>query len=199
MALDPETRCEPFAWGADEMTKEEGNPEMRNRQSIRCVLSCCVALLFAGLMGCASGAPEPDEEEVDAVASGARAYDAELARRLGADRYGMRRYVIAFLRAGPERGLDRAQAERLQRAHLANIERLAEEGKLALAGPFLDGGDLRGIFVFSVVTVEEAKALAATDPAVRAGLLTLEYHPWYGSAAVAQIAEIHERLARENP
>jgi uncharacterized protein len=68
--------------------------------------------------------------------------------------------------------------EALQKAHIANINRLAETKKLVVAGPFGDNGTLRGIFVFKVATLEEAKALAETDPSVKAGRLTIEVHPW---------------------
>lgn len=66
----------------------------------------------------------------------------------------------------------------LQQAHLANIMRLAELKKLVVAGPFGDDTPLRGIFVFRVASLDEARALAATDPAVRAGRLKIEMHPW---------------------
>jgi uncharacterized protein YciI len=68
--------------------------------------------------------------------------------------------------------------EELQRAHMANINRLAEMKKLVVAGPFGDDGNLRGIFVFKVASLDEAKALAETDPAVIAGRLAIDMHPW---------------------
>ena len=124
------------------------------------------------------------------------AYDSTLAAKLGADQYGMHKYVMAFLKAGPNRSQDSATAVQLQRAHMDNIFRLAEEGKLIVAGPFLDGGELRGIYIFNVETIEEAKALTETDPAVQAGRLVMELHPWYGSAAMQMVNEWHKKLQR---
>lgn len=126
-------------------------------------------------------------------------YDAQLAAELGADNYGMHKYVLALLKAGPNRGQDKQTAAELQRAHLANIQRLAEQGVLVLAGPFLDGGALRGIYVFDVDTVEDARKLTETDPAIQAGRLVMELHPWYGSAALKTINDVHGKLAKQSP
>lgn len=68
--------------------------------------------------------------------------------------------------------------EEIQKGHMANINRLAAMKKLIAAGPFGDDGRLRGIFVFRVGSLDEAKALTATDPAVQAGRLAMEIHPW---------------------
>jgi uncharacterized protein YciI len=79
---------------------------------------------------------------------------------------------------------------------MENIGRMAKEGKLVLAGPFLDDGQLRGIYIFNVETIAEAEALTNTDPAIKAGRLVMELHPWYGSAAVQEINGIHGRLMK---
>jgi uncharacterized protein len=126
-------------------------------------------------------------------------FDAALAAELGADDYGMRRYVMAFLKAGPNRDHDPEAAAALQRGHMEHIRRMAADGKLVMAGPFLDGGELRGVFVFAVETLEEAEALTLADPAVQAGRLALELHPWYGSAALMKVGEIHAVISRQNP
>ena len=90
----------------------------------------------------------------------------------------MNTLYLAFLKSGPNRTQPAAEAEEIQKAHLANIQRLAKLGKLVAAGPFGDDGALRGIFVFRVASLEEARALSDTDPAVKAGRLVLELHPW---------------------
>ncbi|MGB1013262.1 MAG: YciI family protein [Nannocystaceae bacterium] len=123
-------------------------------------------------------------------------FDLELAQELRADDYGMGQYVIAFLKAGPNRERTKDEAIALQKQHMANIQRLADEGVLVLAGPFMDNGELRGIYVFDVKDVEEARRLTETDPAVQAGSLTLELHPWYGSAALRHVNTVHEQIAK---
>jgi uncharacterized protein YciI len=120
--------------------------------------------------------------------------DTSLIRELNADGYGMKKYVMAFLKAGPNTNQDSITAARLQSAHLKNIQRMAKEGKLVIAGPFLDDTQLKGIYVFNVESVEEAKALTESDPAIKAGRLVMELHPWYGSAALQKVNEIHVRI-----
>jgi uncharacterized protein YciI len=86
---------------------------------------------------------------------------------------------LGFLTRGAKWTPEQTPAtEELQKAHLANIKRLAALKKLVVAGPFGDDGNLRGIFVFRVTSLDEAKQLAATDPAVQAGRLTIDLHPW---------------------
>lgn len=126
-------------------------------------------------------------------------YDAAMAERLGADAYGMRQYVMAFLHAGPNRDGTPEERAALQKAHLENIRRLAGEGKLALAGPFLDQEAVRGIYIFATADVEEARAWTETDPAIQAGSLRMELRPWYGSAALMAVNAIHARIKAQSP
>jgi uncharacterized protein YciI len=97
----------------------------------------------------------------------------------------MKRYFLALLYKGPTWAPgETPEILELQRGHLANIERLASEGKLVLAGPFEDAGDLRGLFVLAAETIEEARALCASDPAVQAGRLRPEIHAWWAPEGV---------------
>ncbi|MEX0661550.1 MAG: YciI family protein [Balneolaceae bacterium] len=157
-------------------------------------LTIITTLLLMITLGCANqDNTENGESSVESR------FDQELADQLGADDYGMRSYVMAILKAGPNTDQDEEEAMELQRGHMANINRLAEEGVLVLAGPFSDGGEMRGIFIFDVETVEEARELTESDPAVQAGRLAMELHPWYGSAALLQINEIHDTISKETP
>ena len=79
---------------------------------------------------------------------------------------------------------------------MQNIIRMATEGTLVLAGPFLDQGEVRGIYIFNVATVAEAEALTNTDPAIQAGRLVMELHPWYGSAALMEVNQLHKRVQK---
>lgn len=125
-------------------------------------------------------------------------YDSALAEKLGADNYGMKKYIFANLKRGANRDLSEEEAKDLQRRHLENIGRLADEGKLWLAGPFLDDGDIRGIYIFNVETIEEAEALVNTDPAIQAGSLEMELRPWYGTAALGMVNAYHSKLQKAN-
>jgi len=125
-------------------------------------------------------------------------YDSVFAAKLGSDDYGMRQYVMAFLKRGPNRSQDSLTAANLQKTHLENIIRMANDGTLVLAGPFMDDGEIRGIYVFDVKTVEEARALTETDPAIKAGRLAMDLHPWYGPAALPLITPLHKRLEKRS-
>ncbi len=127
----------------------------------------------------------------------AAAYDPVLAAQAGGDENGMRSYVLVILRTGPTRVPDGDARKAMFAGHMANIRRLSDEGKLVLAGPFGDkDGDWRGLFVFAVADIEEAKALVATDPVIIQGEMVAEYHNWYGSAATVLLPGLHEKIVR---
>lgn len=107
---------------------------------------------------------------------------ATLLAEAGPGGYEMTTYYMVFLKKGPAwSATSTPETKKLQEAHLANIMRLFKEGKIAVAGPFADGGDILGIFVFQNVTADEAKELTNTDPAVKAGRMVMDVHPWYAA------------------
>jgi uncharacterized protein YciI len=127
------------------------------------------------------------------------AFDAELAQKTGADEIGMRRYVLVILKTGPTRMADGDARKAMFAGHMANIQRLSKDGKLALAGPFMgDASGWRGLFVLAVEDIEAAKVLVATDPVIANGEMVAEYHTWYGSAATMLVGEFHEKVAKKS-
>lgn len=124
-------------------------------------------------------------------------YDEALAQRLGADDHGMRSYVLVILKTGPTPLPAGAERDEMFRGHFANMRRLADEGRLVLAGP-LDGvGGWRGLFLFDVRDVEEARKLAETDPVLMRGEMVAEYRKYYGSAALLLVPQLHETVAKK--
>lgn len=149
-------------------------------------------LLAALLMTLAVLSPPASAQQ--AVGSG---YDEALATRYGADERGMRSYVLVVLKTGPNKVPEGPERDEMFRGHFANMKRLVDEGKLVLAGPF-DGVDgWRGLFVFAVKGIDEARQLAATDPVLVKGEMVAEYHRYYGSAALMGVRELHDRLAKK--
>lgn len=125
-------------------------------------------------------------------------FDAELAKKLGADERGMKSYVLCILKTGPKdaevKGRERQE---VFAGHFANIGRLADEGKLVVAGPFgKNDKSYRGLYIFNVTTIEEAEKLVVLDPAVKAGVFVAELTPWYGTAAMMVVPETHKRLEK---
>lgn len=97
----------------------------------------------------------------------------------------MATYQFCLLRRGPKwTGQATPETQRLQADHVENVFKLLALGKLGTAGPFMDGGNLSGVFIFQVGSLDEAKALAETDPAVKAGQLMVEFHPWMAAKGV---------------
>ena len=91
----------------------------------------------------------------------------------------MKRYWLVFLKKGPNRSHDSVSASKIQEAHLANINRLAKEGKIIMAGPMGTDGDLRGIFIMDCKDSSEVARFVNTDTAVITGRLRMEYYPWW--------------------
>ena len=127
-------------------------------------------------------------------------YDAELAKKLGGSDNGMKTYVLVILKTGPKdgdfKGKDR---DDIFAGHMANINRLADAGKLAVAGPFMknDKG-YRGLYIFNSKTIDEAQQIVETDPAVKSGILVPDMTLWYGSASLMATPEVHKKITKPN-
>lgn len=125
-------------------------------------------------------------------------YDSVLAKKLGADEYGMKSYVLVILKTGTNDIGPGVLRDSLFTGHFKNINRLADEGKLIIAGPLGQNENLyRGIFILNVVSISEAKELLKTDPVIKENVLGADLYNWYGSAAISEYLEIHKRITKK--
>jgi uncharacterized protein YciI len=92
---------------------------------------------------------------------------------------GMERYTLVLMKRGDHWNPDAPEFMEVIKRHHAFVQQMTEQGNLAIAGPFplTDPGELRGVTIFRVNEAQTAK-LAQEDPAVKAGLLKPELHPW---------------------
>ena len=126
-------------------------------------------------------------------------YDEKLAKELKADDYGMKTYVLAILKTGTERSLTKAKQDSVFKGHMTNIGKLVTDGKLVVAGPLgKNDKNYRGIFILDVSTIEEAKKLVDTDPAIQSKLLDVDLFIWYGSAALKETLKIHSKIEKRS-
>jgi len=124
-------------------------------------------------------------------------YDEALAKKLGADDYGMKMYTLVILRTGTNTSKDSTERVVAFAGHMSNMGVMVEAGQLIVAGPLgQNEHSYRGIFVLDMADLEEAKDLLQTDPAIKAGYLAYDLFPWYGSAALPEYLPASEKVNR---
>ena len=125
-------------------------------------------------------------------------FDQKLADSVGADQYGMKPYYLVILKKGKTEITDKAKKSDLMKGHMDNINKLAKDGKLIVAGPMLEKNqnDYSGIFILDAKTKEEAENLVLTDPSVKAGIFDVELYKWYGSAALPLYLKFHDKVTK---
>ena len=128
-------------------------------------------------------------------------YDPVLADRFGGDDYGMKGYILVILKTGQNQSADPALISSSFKGHMANINRLVDEGKLIIAGPIgKNDNSYRGIFILNnIATIEDALEILQTDPAIKNGLLDVEIYNSYGSAALPSYLEMSDKIWKVKP
>jgi len=127
-------------------------------------------------------------------------YDEALATKLGADDYGMKKFVLVILKTGSNADTDKVKKDSCFAGHMTNISKLVEDKKLIVAGPIgKNDKTYRGIFILDVPTLAEANELLLTDPAIKANYLEPELYVWYGSAALPEYLEASDKIWKINP
>lgn len=100
-------------------------------------------------------------------------------------------FVFVFLHTRSDKAeLPKEEVDKIMSGHMANINKMAKEGKLLAAGPFEGGG---GIFIFNTTSVDEVTEWMKADPGIQANRWKLEkllYTPRTGS--VCSVKEPYE-------
>lgn len=124
-------------------------------------------------------------------------YDSVLAKKLNANDMGMKRYIFVVLKTGPVVIEDKNKRDSLFAGHMKNIQSLASQNKLVLAGPFgKNDKEFRGLFILNTNNKEEAEKMVNLDPAVQAKIFVAEYYPWFGTAALQETLNMHKRISK---
>ncbi len=133
------------------------------------------AILLSGFISTSLNAQSPVEKEP-------RTFEYQE----GDTTYFMKRYVMVFLMRGDKAmEYSEKELEEIQAGHMANLSKMEKSGELVMAGPFGDDTEFRGILIMDTETIEEAQELVEIDPAIQAGRLKAEYHPWWGAVGTA--------------
>jgi len=120
----------------------------------------------AGLFICVESHAQDKQAKADSLKPSERKYE-------------MKQYFFVMLIKGENRSQDSVTAAKIQEGHMKNIQKMADMGKLLVAGPFGDDGNWRGVFIMDCKTKEEAEELVKQDPAIISGRLKYEIHPWW--------------------
>lgn len=122
-------------------------------------------------------------------------YDAELAKKLGADDYGMKSYIFVMLKTGSNTSTNKVERDSCFAGHMSNMNKMVEEKKLIVAGPMgKNDNNYRGIFILDVPSIEAARELLKTDPAINAKYLAADLYQWYGSAALSEYLPASDKV-----
>lgn len=124
-------------------------------------------------------------------------YDEELAKKLGADDYGMKNYIFVILKTGSNQSTNKAFVDSCFKGHMSNMGVLVEQGKLIVAGPFgKNEKSYRGLFILNAKDFEEAQTILQSDPAIKENLLEAELYKWYGSAALPEYLKTVDKIQK---
>jgi uncharacterized protein YciI len=121
--------------------------------------------------------------ETSTTKSGGMGFDPEIEGELPLadppDEFDQYTLVLLYRGLNPP-DLDAAASELLQRQHLGHLEAMKRRGAILASGPFSDQPDdtLRGLCIYRA-GLDEARAMAENDPAVRRGRLRIVAFSWY--------------------
>jgi uncharacterized protein YciI len=86
-----------------------------------------------------------------------------------------KKYVVAIFTTGPS--WDKSKSPDKQSGfakHSANLRRLRAEKKIVLGSRYAD----KGLILLDAKSIEEARAMFADDPTLKASVFVLDVYPW---------------------
>jgi len=126
-------------------------------------------------------------------------YNAELAKKVGADDYGMKKFVFVILKTGTNTSKNNAFKKECFASHMKSIDKLVKAKKLLVAGPMVkNDNNYRGIFILAVSSKEKAKELLGKDKAISENFLEAVYYDWYGSAALGEYLNSADKVWKKS-
>lgn len=127
-------------------------------------------------------------------------YDEALAKKLNADQYGMKSYILVILKTGSNNTTDKAFVDSCFAGHMSNMGKMVKSGKLVVAGPISKNDDnFRGIFILNTSDMDEAKELLKADPAIASDILAVDMYKWFGSAALPEYLDESDKIWKAKP
>lgn len=89
-------------------------------------------------------------------------------------------YILGLMHRGSGDLPAGETAESLQKAHIANLNTMWDEGLLLASGPIADKGELRGVVIFRGDDRAAVERRVNADPLIRSGRLRIALKPWMG-------------------
>ena len=122
-------------------------------------------------------------------------YDSTLAKKLGGDDFGMKRYYLVILKSGENLVKDKAYRDSCFKSHFANMKSMEKAGKLIVTGPITSNNKgYRGIFILNVSKREEVITLLQGDATINVKIFEPEILEWYGSSALPLYLEHTDKI-----
>ena len=96
-------------------------------------------------------------------------------------------YCFGFLNTHPDRvEMPQDKLMEIQKGHLEHMGKMASEGKLLVAGPFMTAGTARGVVIYNCADVAEAKRYTEPDPAVVNKRLVMEFYKMHAPEGLGE-------------
>lgn len=155
-----------------------------------------IAICFFLSSACQSVKQDDESSENRLTDSAHVRYDSSLAQKLGANKYGLKKYTLCFLSKGKSKVLNAEDYRAIEEAHIDYIQALVAQKEIIMAGYFDGKDELLGFVVFNSLDTNYVRSLLAKDPKVAKELIFPVLKKWTSSAAIQELNQIHQRIEK---